>query len=83
MKKSVLIGLLVAIGSTTIMSCKKDYYCQCTKVYTYSNGSTSTSEDDVYTFRDTRARAESKCNDQESTGTSITGGSYSRECEIK
>ncbi|MCW3070185.1 MAG: hypothetical protein JWO44_75 [Bacteroidetes bacterium] len=83
MKKSVLIGLLIAIGSTSIISCKKDYYCQCKKVYTNSNGSTSTYDDDVYTFRDTRARAESKCTNEEGTGSDLVGGSYSRECEIK
>jgi hypothetical protein len=81
MKKTV-IGLLLAIGATTAISCKKDYYCECSRVYT-SNNSTASYKDDVYTFNDTRARAETKCNDQEKTGTDLFGGNYSKECQIK
>jgi hypothetical protein len=81
MKKSIVLGMFLAIASTTFVSCKKDYYCQCNKVYTGSNSSNSY-QDDVYTFNDTRVRAESKCDDQEYTGSDL-GGSYSRECQIK
>ncbi len=35
-----------------------------------------------YTFKDTRTRAESRCNDQEGTG-SDGFGDYSRDCQIK
>lgn len=80
MKKSVFIGML-ALASATVTSCKKEYYCECKKVYTGSSSSSSY-DDDVYTFRDTRTRAESRCNDEERTGTDL-GGSYSRECEIR
>jgi hypothetical protein len=81
MKRSALIGVLLAIASTTMVSCKKEYYCDCKKIYTGSN-SYSSYDDDVYVFRDTRTRAESRCNDEEKTGSDL-GGSYSRECEIR
>jgi hypothetical protein len=81
MKKPVLFGLLFAIASTTMVSCKKTYYCECDKVYTGSSGSASY-KDEVYTFDDTRARAEDKCENEEGTGTDL-GGDYSRECQIR
>lgn len=81
MKKSILFAAMFALSASMVTSCKKDYTCVCTKVYT-SSSSTSTYQDDVYTFNDTRTRAERKCNDQESTGTDLYG-SYSRECQIK
>lgn len=80
MKKSAIIALL-AISLTAMTSCKKEYYCECKKVYTGSSSSSSY-DDDVYTFNDTRTRAQSRCNDEEKTGTDL-GGSYSRECEIR
>lgn len=82
MKKSIMFGLLLTIGATTFTSCKKEYNCSCKKVYTGSSSTTSY-QDDIYTFKDTRARAESRCNEQEGTGSDVVGGAYSRECEIK
>ncbi|HEX8515775.1 MAG TPA: hypothetical protein VF868_06205 [Bacteroidia bacterium] len=82
MKKTILISMLFAIASTTLNSCKKEYFCDCKKVYSGSSG-TTTSDDGVYTFTDSRTRAESRCNQEEKTGTDLLGGNYSRECEIR
>ncbi len=77
--KIVLIGL--AIVATTLFSCKKEYDCKCKKIYTDSN-STTTVDDGTYTFKDTKAKANTKCDNQEGTGSDL-GGDYSRECEIE
>jgi hypothetical protein len=79
MKK--LIIAVMAIGALSFASCKKEYSCKCQKIYTGSSGSV-TQDDGVYTYKDTQARAESKCNDQEKTGSDL-GGNYSRECAIQ
>lgn len=78
--KTILLSIVafMAIGLT---SCQKDYYCDCRKIYTGNSGSTSLN-DDTYTYNDTRARAERKCQDQETSGSDL-GGSYSRECSIR
>ncbi len=76
------IMLAVAVlGAMSFASCKKDYTCECKKVYTGSSSST-TVNDGTYTFNDSRPRAEKKCDDEEMTGSDILG-SYSRECQIK
>lgn len=64
-----------------MMSCKKDYTCNCSKTYTSGDGS-STSNYSVYTFKDTRARAEKRCNDNSETGSDF-GGDYSINCQIQ
>lgn len=80
MKKSIIaaFALLVTLG---FASCKKEYKCECEKTRTGSS-TTVTTADGNYTFKDTRARAESRCNDQESTGSDALG-SYTRDCEIR
>ncbi len=80
MKKIIFVAA-VAFGVTTLFSCKKDYNCECQKIYTGSGGS-ATVNDGVYTYKDSRARAEDRCNAQETTGSDL-GGDYSRECQIK
>ena len=77
--KIILLGL--AIVATTMVSCKKDYTCKCSKIYTTSSGST-TKDDGTYTFKDNKVKAEDKCNQQESTGSDINGD-YARECDIE
>jgi hypothetical protein len=79
MKKSVIA--IVALFTLGLASCKKEYKCECEKTRTGSSTTIST-VDGEYTFKDTRARAESRCNDQESTGTDGLG-SYTRDCEIQ
>lgn len=79
MKKSIIaLAALVTLG---FASCKKEYTCECQKTRTGSSATVST-DDGQYTFKDTRARAESRCNDQESTG-SDAFGNYTRDCEIR
>lgn len=81
MKKSILFaGALLFIG-TSMVSCKKDYTCKCSKTYTTGSGS-STSNYSVYTYTDTRKRAEDRCNDNTSSGTDVWGD-YSINCAIE
>ncbi len=79
MKKKMIIVAL-SLAATSLASCKKDYTCKCSKVYTDSTGSVSVN-DGSYIFKDNEARAADKCNQQESTGTDLRG-KYSRECDI-
>ena len=78
--KKVFIAI-VALFALSVASCKKDYVCECTKTRT-SGSTTLTTADGDYTFKDSRTRAESRCNDQESTG-SYAFGDYTRDCQIK
>lgn len=82
MKRRILLVAVVALGATTTMvSCKKEYSCQCKKTYT-KNGGSVTIDDNVYTYKDTRVKAEKRCNDNEGQGSDI-GGDFTRDCEIK
>jgi len=81
MKNSILLAGALLLAGTTMVSCKKDYTCQCSKTYTSGSGS-STSNHSIYTYKDTRKRAEDRCNDNTSSGTDL-GGNYSINCEIK
>lgn len=80
MKISVLA--FVALFGLAFTSCKKDYTCECKKIYTDTDGDTSTSADGTYTFKDSEARATTRCNDLEGAGTDL-GGAYTRECQIQ
>jgi hypothetical protein len=78
--KKIMITVL-SIAAIGFAGCKKSYECECN--ITRSNGSGYTSSfDGNYTFKDSRPRAEKRCNDQESAGNDIFG-SYTRDCEIK
>jgi hypothetical protein len=79
MKKAIFA--LVILSSFTMVSCKKEYTCTCKKIYTDDNGNSTTVSDGTYTFKDSQPRAETKCNDQETSGSDI-GGDYTRECQI-
>ncbi len=81
MKKAILFGFLLSVVSLSFISCKEEYSCECEKIYTGSSGSFSY-DDGIYTYKDTRARAEDRCAKNEETGTDL-GGNYTRECEIK
>ena len=61
--------------------CKKDYTCRCSKTYTSGSGS-STQNYSVYTYKDTKTTAISRCNANETTGSDL-GGNYSINCEIE
>jgi hypothetical protein len=81
MKNAILAaGAFLFIG-TSMVSCKKDYRCQCTKTYTDGTGS-STQNYSVYTYDDTRRRAEERCNANTATGADL-GGNYAINCEIE
>ncbi|MBA2612065.1 MAG: hypothetical protein H0U95_08845 [Bacteroidetes bacterium] len=80
MKKMMI--LVAALGLTiATTSCKKDYVCKCTKTYTGTTSST-TSDDGQYTYKDTRPKADDRCNANEKTGSDL-GGSYTRNCDIQ
>lgn len=79
MKRAILA--LVVLSAFTMASCKKEYTCTCRKIYTDGDGNTTTESDGTYTFKDSRPRAEERCNDQEGSGSDIFGD-YTRECQI-
>lgn len=82
MRKKLLIpiGCLLLVSST-IVSCKKDYTCKCSKTYTSGTG-TSTNDYSLYTYHENRKRAEDRCNDNTKSGTDIFGN-YSINCQIQ
>lgn len=80
MKKVILT--FVVLSGFALVSCKKDYVCACTKVRTDSDGNRNSSSDGNYAFKESRIRAEKKCDDLEETGTDILGN-YVRQCDIK
>lgn len=82
MKKLIIAVAFLALGSTTITSCKKEYVCKCNKTYTHSNGTSETKPDGQYTFKDTSPRAADRCNQQEGTGSDVLQGDWTRDCEI-
>ncbi len=79
MKISVLA--FIALFGLAFTSCKKDYTCECRKIRTDGQGNTTSEADGTYTFKDSEARAATRCNDQEGTGTDLQGD-YSRECDL-
>lgn len=80
MKKVILIAISL-FALVPMSSCKKDYICKCSKTYT-TNSSTTTSDYSQYTFKDTRKRAEGRCNEHASSGSDFFGD-YSINCIIQ
>ncbi len=80
MKKIILVALVI-ITISLLSSCKKEYVCKCSKTYSSSSG-TTTIDYSQYTFKDTRTRAESRCNEQAGSGTDLFGD-YSINCQIQ
>lgn len=80
MKNTILLAGALFVAMFTV-SCKKDYTCECEKTYTSGSGST-TRNYSVYTYKDTRTRAETRCNENTSSGTDL-GGNYAINCAIK
>ena len=61
-KKLILtVGALFFIA-TSMVSCKKDFTCKCSKTYTSGTG-TNTNDYSVYTYTENRKRAEDRCNE--------------------
>lgn len=81
MKKSILMSTVLFMVTVSITSCKKDYVCKCSKSYTGSN-TTVTSDYSQYTYKDTRKRAEDRCNENSDSGTDLFGD-YSINCQIQ
>jgi hypothetical protein len=79
MKKLMLLIVVLGLGST-ITSCKKDYVCKCTKTYT-GNTSSYTTEDGLYTYKDSKARAIERCDKNDGASSDING-EYTRNCDI-
>lgn len=81
MKKAILLASVLFVVGTTMVSCKKDYTCKCSKTYT-SGSLTITKDYSTYIYKDTRNRAETRCNDNTNTGSDL-GGNYSINCAIQ
>lgn len=81
MKNSILVTGAIIIMAASMMSCKKDYTCECTKTRT-DGSSTVSSKESVTIFKDNKKRATEKCNDNESNGSDLLGA-YSIDCQIK
>lgn len=82
MKKLIILVAALGLGGA-MTSCKKDYVCKCTKTYTHSNGTTNSEPDGQYTFKDSKARAADRCNEQEGSGSEAINGDYTRDCDIQ
>ena len=84
MKKKTRLSTTLALMLMIVFitSCEKNYNCECKRTYTKSNGDTYTESDGNYTFKDTRVRAKSRCNEQEGSGSNLYG-TYTRDCELK
>ena len=72
------VALLVVM---TMSSCKKEYSCECTKIYRNGNNSVLTKES-VRVYKDNKKRATERCSKNESSGTYL-GATYSVNCAIK
>ena len=81
MKKTILLAVILIAVGTSMSSCKKDYICKCSKTYTSGSGST-TNDYSNYTYKDTRKRAEDRCNANATSGSDFFGN-YSVNCQIQ
>jgi hypothetical protein len=72
---------LFALTSVSMISCKKDYICKCSKTYTSGTG-TNTNDYSQYTYTENRKRAEDRCNDNVKSGSDLFGN-YSINCQIQ
>lgn len=81
MKKTILLSAVLFMVTVSITSCKKDYVCKCSKTYTSGSG-TSTNDYSQYTYKDTRKRAEDRCNANTDSGSDFFGD-YSVNCQIQ
>lgn len=73
MKKVLSIAAVALFVSASLVSCKKEYTCECTTTYAGVSSTTST------TFTDTKANAKTRC--ETSSASSSIG--YSTTCKIK
>lgn len=81
MKSKILLAAIVLSTTASMISCKKDYVCKCSKTYTSGSGS-STNDYSEYTYTENRKRAEDRCNENTKTGSDVFGD-YSINCQIQ
>jgi hypothetical protein len=81
MKKSIISAIVICLG-LAFASCKKEYDCECKRTRSDGSGNSITTVEANYTYKDTRPRADSRCNDNETTGSDGLGN-YTIDCEIK
>lgn len=82
MKNTILLASAILLFGTTMVSCKKDYICNCSKTYTSGSGGTNSSNYSTYTYKENAKRADDRCAENE-TSASDVWGNYSINCEIK
>lgn len=78
MKTIIIAGLLIWLTGT---SCRKDFTCKCSKIYT--NGPVEPVPNyETYTYKEKRNKAEDRCNAHTGSG-SDTVGHYDISCQIQ
>jgi hypothetical protein len=81
MKKLMIYSGALLVIATSMISCKKEYTCNCSKTYSSGVG-TTTMDYSVYTYKENRKRAEDRCNENVKSSTDLLGN-YSINCQIK
>ena len=80
MKKILLVA---AVAGLSMVSCKKDYTCECTITTTVTGLPTTTQTTSGATGKMKKAEAEDKCNTGDSETTVPGSGTVKSACEIK
>lgn len=79
MKKSLLIG--VVLFSVALVSCKKDYSCECTNTSTQNGGNTTITTENFEIKEANKTQAQAAC--LEANIVQIgSWGKYERKCEL-
>ena len=81
MKNKIFLAVVLFSFATSMMSCKKEYVCKCSKTYTSGSGS-STSDYSEYIYKENRVRAEERCDGNTKSGSDLFGD-YSVNCQIQ
>lgn len=78
MKRLIIAGLLIWLTGT---SCRKDFTCKCSKIYTDGPGE-AVANYETYYYKERRNKAEDHCNANARSG-SDTVGHYDISCQIQ
>jgi len=81
MKSKILLAIFLFSAATTLISCKKDYTCKCSKTYSSGSGSTTLNYSE-YLYKENRKRAEDRCNENTKSGSDLFG-EFSINCQIQ
>lgn len=81
MKRSFLVLSVLISIFITMVSCKKEYVCRCTKIYTSGTG-TNIQEYSLYPYTDTKNKAEDRCSTNNISSADFEG-SYDINCQIQ